>query len=431
MRNPPNNLNFLLIFSIFFQSLITEVSAKWSKEEETHIKSFKSKIKDPFVLTVKTYTERPSFVIPKNRKTTIRKHFISSKYFKSGKVPYLLGELKNDKKAKPLLVYIPGTFSKLFSQMTKDFHLRLVRIGYRVISFENIFYYKAINKGPLFDLFNIKTQAKAYLEAVQKIRLKLFKQGKVNNQVTLIGQSYGGFLASAMFSLDNKLSERLNEDFFTGGLHVYSPPFDFFESIKIFDNLLSKAKQDKAFGSFTKYLLTYMELGKIDDESEITEILRQKALPLFVDYGFRIYIDDTLESINNLKGGKILPKSRKKRVEFLKNLSFTDAFQIVDDVTFDHFKNSQERKLSYWIQKAIQKGRDNIRILSSDDDMINAEVDPNLIDTPHFLTIPHGGHFGYRQMAWFDELLIKSLSLSKTNNLNELKLALSQKQGDQ
>lgn len=326
---------------------------------------------------------------------------------------------------------MPGTFSKVFSQMTKDFHLRLVRIGYRVISFENIFYYKAIKREPLFNLFNIEIQAKAYLDAVQKIHLKLFKQGKVNDQVTLIGQSYGGFLASAMFSLDDEVSEGQDSVFFNGGLHVYSPPFDFSKSIEIFDKMLFKAKKDKGFGSLTKYLLTYMELGKIDDEAEITESLRKKALPLFIDYGFRIYIDDALESINDLKGGKLLPKARKERAEFLKNLSFAEAFHIVDEVAFDNFKNSQERKISYWIKKAIQKGRDNIRILSSDDDMINTKVDTDLIDTPYLLTIPHGGHFGYRQMAWFDELLIRSLTLSESDSEDKFKLALFQKQEGQ
>ena len=124
--------------------------------------------------------------------------------------------------------------------------------------------------------------------------------------------------------------------------------------------------------------------------------------------------------------------SKQNPVDALfKNLSFAEAFHIVDEVAFDNFKNSQERKISYWIKKAIQKGRDNIRILSSDDDMINTKVDTDLIDTPYLLTIPHGGHFGYRQMAWFDELLIRSLTLSESDSEDKFKLALFQKQEGQ
>ena len=107
---------------------------------------------------------------------------------------------------------------------------------------------------------------------------------------------------------------------------------------------------------------------------------------------------------------------------------FTDLYKVKGA-----FKKDEKKYLSYWIKKAIQKGRDDIRILSSLDDMINDRVDPDLANGPYMMTIPHGGHFGYRQMAWFDELLIKSfgLNLNAPKDLNDLKLALFQTREDQ
>ena len=422
---------FIFLFLLLNININQAFGLGWTEEERNHADSFTSKIKDPFIITLKTYSEDPAFVLPKNRKTKIRKHFVSSSYFKDGKIPYLLGEVKGDKETRPLAIFIPGTFSKLFSQITKDFHLRLVRLGYRVVSFENLFYHDAIKRGPLFNLFNTEKQAKVYFDAAQRIHTKLLDEGKVNNQVTLLGQSYGGFLASVMFNQETAQLSKKKAHFFNGGLHIYSPPFNFARSIELFDEILLEAKKNKTFGSFPKYVLTHFEINKIDYEFEISEDLRRRALPLFVDYGFKTYMEKTLEAIEKVRVKNILPKMKKEKKEFFKNLSFGEAFSLMDTEAFNHFKRSEEKLLVYWIKKAIQKGRDNIRILTSLDDMINDEVDPELVNSPHMLIIPNGGHFGYRQMPWFDKLLIKSLKLNKTTDLNDLKLALFQTQEDQ
>jgi len=137
------------LFFFFFILSNQILKAGWSEPERLKAEFFNSQIKDPYIITLRNYSRKPSFILPKNRKTKIRKHFVSSTHFKDGKIPYLLGEIKDDPIARPLAVFIPGTFSKLFSPITKDFHLRLVRLGYRVISFENIFYHEAIKRGPL------------------------------------------------------------------------------------------------------------------------------------------------------------------------------------------------------------------------------------------------------------------------------------------
>ena len=424
--------NFFLFFHFFFTlSPKSTLYGAWTEEEKVHNDSFSSEIKDPFVLTLKTYSQRPAFVLPRNRKTKIRKHFISSPFFKDGKIPYLLGEVKGDKRPRPLAVFMPGTFSKLFSQITKDFHLRLVRLGYRVISFENLFYHEAIQRGPLFNVFDSKKQAKAYYDAAKKIHKDLFAEGKVSNKVTLLGQSYGGFLASVMFGLEALQSQSQNDHFFNGGLHIYSPPFNFVRSIELFDEILFKAQKNKTFGSLPKYIATHFKISRIDNEFEISEELRGMALPLFADYGFKSYMVQTLETLEKLRGEDVFPKNKKKRREFFKNISFKEAFNLVDSKAFKNFQNSEEKYLSFWIKKALKKGRDDIKILSSLDDMINDEIDPDLADGPYMMTIPHGGHFGYRQMPWFDELLIKSFSLDSPTNLDDFNLALFQIQEDQ
>ena len=248
--------------------------------------------------------------------------------------------------------------------------------------------------------------------------------------MSLLGQSYGGFLASVMFNLDEKVQDQKKgkAPFFNGGLHVYSPPFNFIRSIELFDEILSEAKKEKSFGNIPNYVVTHFRVGQINKESDISPKLKRTTLPLFIDFGFKSYMDKTLEELERLKSDTFLPKNRKARKAFLKNLTFEEGFRLIDEEGFNRFRESEKRYLFYWVKKAIEKGRGPIRILSSHDDMINDEVDGELMGRPQMLTIPTGGHFGYRQTAWFDQLLIKSFQLKSSNYLREPNLAPFQRQ---
>ena len=113
-----------------------------------------------------------------DEENNFRKYFISTSYFQSGKIPYLLGEEYGDQQKRPLLVYIGGSFSKLFSNITKNFHKRFIRLGYRVISFENFICDCSISRSPQFPFFDLKTQGMAYYDAIRKVHAELLAQGK-------------------------------------------------------------------------------------------------------------------------------------------------------------------------------------------------------------------------------------------------------------
>ena len=123
----------------------------------------------------------------------MRRSFISTSFFESGKIPYLLGEESGDQEKRPLLVYLGGSFSKLFSPITKNFHKRFIRLGYRVLSFENFICDCSVSRSPNFPFFDLKTQGMAYYDAIKKVHSELHKKGKVNNDVILFGQSMGVF----------------------------------------------------------------------------------------------------------------------------------------------------------------------------------------------------------------------------------------------
>lgn len=129
----------------------------WLPEERKLLESYRPPITDPIITSIKSNIAKVQLDLPIKRTNKIRKHFIQTPYFKSGKIPYLLGEEKGDQQKRPLLVYLGGSFSKLFSPITKNFHKRFIRLGYRVISFENFICDCSVKRSPSISYFRFQS----------------------------------------------------------------------------------------------------------------------------------------------------------------------------------------------------------------------------------------------------------------------------------
>ena len=396
-------IRFLLVFLFCIFNLKFALSSGWAPQERKLLETYNPELTDPYITSIKSQISKVQYDHPIKENNKIRKHFIPSSYFKSGKIPYLLGEEYGDQQKRPLLVYIGGSFSKLFSNITKNFHKRFIRLGYRVISFENFICDCSISRSPQFPFFDLKTQGMAYYDAIKKIQVELQEQGKVNQNVVLFGQSYGGFLGSIIYALDS--SEK--GSVFNKGLHVYSPPFDFVKTFEKLDLILDEAKKDKTFGNIPSYLMTTLKINRLNKDDQIGQRLREKSLGVFADFGFKKKLERMLLSYNTSVKSLNFPEGRVETRKLLTSLTFKDALTLIDPKGFERLRLSQERKLSYWVFNAIKNGKSNIRILSSVDDVINHEVNPELLASNHLMMLPSGGHFGYKRLLWFDRLLIK------------------------
>ncbi len=382
----------------------------WLPEERELLKNYKPSITDPIITSIKSNIGEVQYEKPVKKSSKIRKNFIQTPYFKTGKIPYLLGEEKGDQQKRPLLVYLGGSFSKLFSPISKNFHKRFIRLGYRVISFENFICDCSVKRSPQFPFFDFKIQGMVYYEAIKSIHSDLFKQGKVTNDITLLGQSYGGFLGSIIFAIDSE--EEV--PFFNKGLQVYSPPFDFVRTFEKLDDLLIDAQKDETYGNIPSYLMTAIQINRVEKDEDVSKRLKEKSLGVFVDYGLKKKLEKTLMAFNDEIKSLGFPKDAAAKRKFLKELTFQESLRLIDSRGYERLKLSQERDISYWIFKAIGNGRNNIRILSSADDVINGALNRRLSETNHLMVLPSGGHVGYKRLLWFDQLLIQVHSKGKS-----------------
>ncbi len=256
---------------------------------------------------------------------------------------------------------------------------------------------------PQFPIFDFKAQGVVYYEAIKAVYLDLVRQGKVTKDVTLLGQSYGGFLGSIIFAVDSEKKTPL----FNKGLQAYSPPFDFVKTFKKLDDLLKEAKKDETFGNVPSYLLTALQINRLETDKDVTQRIKDKSLGLFTDYGLKKKLERTLVAFNDNVKDLGLPKRIVEKRKVLKELTFEEGLSLIDTVGYENIKLSQERSLSYWVFKAIQNGQNNIRILSAADDLINGPLNPKINRSNHLMLLPSGGHVGYKRFLWFDKLLIK------------------------
>tara|TARA_Y100001954_G_scaffold107298_1_gene116498 strand:+ start:5390 stop:6622 length:1233 start_codon:yes stop_codon:yes gene_type:complete len=396
-------IRFLLVCLFCIFNLNSTRASGWKAKERALLETYNPELTDPYITSIKSHISRVQYDQPIKQNNKIRKYFIPSSHFQTGEIPYLLGEEYGDQQKRPLLVYIGGSFSKLFSNITKNFHKRFIRLGYRVLSFENFICDCSISRSPQFPFFDLKTQGRVYYEAIKKVHQELVKQGKVNQNITLFGQSYGGFLGSIIYALDSAEKAPL----FNKGLHVYSPPFDFVKTFEKLDSILDEAKKDKTFGNIPSYLMTSFQINRLEKNDQVGQRIKEKSLGVFADFGFKMKLERMLLSYNSSVKSLGLPEGRAETRKFLEGLTFQDALGLIDSKGFKDLRSSQERKLSYWIFRAIENGRKDIRILSSIDDMINEEVNSKLLATNHLMMLPSGGHFGYKRLLWFDKLLIE------------------------
>ena len=396
-------IKFLLVCLYILFSLRFALSSGWLPQERELLESYNPDLTDPYITSIKSHISKVQYEFPIKDNNKIRKYFVSTSYFEKGTIPYLLGEENEDKEKRPLLVYLGGSFSKLFSPITKNFHKRFIRLGYRVISFENFICDCSVSRSPNIPFFDLEAQGKAYYDAIKNIHSDLFEKGKVNRDVILFGQSYGGFLGSIIYALDSEEKVPL----FNKGLQVYSPPFDFVRTFEKLDLLLDEAKKDKTFGNIPSYLMTTFQINKLEKDEEVTQRLKKKSVGVFADYGFKKKLEKMLLAYNGNVKSLGFPEGRLAKRKLLSELSFNESLNLIDPKGHEKLRRGQKRKLSYWVFKAIKNGQNDIRILSSADDVINDEVNPKLRGTNYLIMLPSGGHFGYKRLLWFDRFLIK------------------------
>lgn len=291
---------------------------------------------------------------------------------------------------------VPGVFTGLDDSQSKRLEGSLFRAGVHVVIFPNPLSYDFLEAKAHHlpgDIFN---DAKALLNLIYHMELRISALGVKAGAIKMLGNSYGAFTVAIMKGLDRESRNRISQ------VTLTAPPFNIYDSMHALDRYLDEERHRYRIFPLFSYFRNYLSLCRKELGADLSDIFEFKVKAFLIQKGFHSYLASAISQYDKLHGTNYVPGRRrgitsKKYRQWKKNLRFANFVeQFVPDVY--HRLAGDEGALEYWI------GDDpDVRILTSMDDFINPGVDWFLED--RVILLPNGGHYGYRGLSWFDELI--------------------------
>jgi hypothetical protein len=238
--------------------------------------------------------------------------------------------------------------------------------------------------------------------AVEEITEWAINEIGVNNitKVGLFGESLGALTASVVFARDSQLRYPM----FTAGATFTWPPVRLYDAIGTLDKTILDT--DAIYKSKCHHLIKRLETkwrilrGKFIREPTSDEI--QCAPSIVAQYSFRAELFKLAKQVNKTRH---LGKTVSPDITFAKFVHEYEPRYAAALKATDEYGS-----LRYWMNQTSARARENIRIISSEDDFLNdrrAWDEPGFLDAPHDqLIMAHwGGHIGLTDTKEYEALL--------------------------
>lgn len=307
--------------------------------------------------------------------------------------------VKIAKKA-PLYIYIPGLFSSVDDKESKRQLSVFSKLGYHVLTFPNpMSADDFLKKKPSFKPGHFTEEAALLYRAIKHHFRKLRDRGLIDGVVHLSGVSYGAFMAAIIAKMDAEQSNIIN-----GTTTVIAPPFHFGKSVLKIDEYIRESKGEFAGIGFAKKYQRYLDVchGRRPNKKD------EWAQGIVIFHAFQERMINAMEVYrkhHNISGDPMGDPDWKE------NMVFMDYFNEYAPELLP-LLNSDRSEILNWINEANQLGK-RVRVLTSDDDWLNDIGDWKQMDYRHKMIFDEGGHYGFRHLNWWDELLEIDYSLDK------------------
>lgn len=335
---------------------------------------------------------------------TIRSRYIRSRHFKSGHIEFIESWPEDLVYQRlPVVIFNPGVFSPLWGDQTTDMIKRLSELGYRVIAFANPLDKDFVTLNPNFEVGNIYLQAQAIYEATQAIIGDYRRGGLMKGDPRFVGVSYGTFLTTLIAALDLKANNPIG----VRDVTLFSPPFVLTESIGLLDKLIINTRKngfELSSWRVLKGIWRILWLRGLSRREATDSRLSIEARGILGEMVFRSGMARALKELDKLTGKVGVPKKRKARRQWRDSLLFSEIFSKYSPEFASSFTGSSGEQLTTWLDQ-LRAHDIPIRVLSSKDDFINAQIPVESFGEDEIIVLEAGGHYGYRSLDWFSDLV--------------------------
>ncbi|MBT3585570.1 MAG: hypothetical protein HN509_11750 [Halobacteriovoraceae bacterium] len=375
----------------------------WSGETRSFLKKVQFPYPDRFASSLKSICRLNPPKWQKMSNKIIDATVPHPKYLKKGMwIKYAF-----KKRPSPLMIILPGAFTTMNGDQSRYLADAFLKRDYHILVLTNPWGVSYINNGPLNTTGDLLAEGRSLHDFLVDWKKSLSPETK--NKITstsLFGISYGAFASAMIGAYDAALEDPVID----GMITAISPPINMAKTmVNLDDSIISIAARIRK-GKLS-FLGAYRRLCKSKNQSEISEKDLATIKVATVKMGFHQSMIKNIVAYSDFFKLDWYP-ARTTFNRAYNNWQYQTLFQsyfeeyapLVGDVT-----RSQYGTIQYWIDQARLHGKNNIRVLAAKDDFLNSitgsDQEYSEFKDPAFVTIPHGGHFGFAARPWFEKFL--------------------------
>ncbi|MBX9765850.1 MAG: hypothetical protein K2X47_01145 [Bdellovibrionales bacterium] len=296
----------------------------------------------------------------------------------------------------PMVVVLAG----LFSDSVGDLPMRYLRAlrgrGYHVLVVSNSWSNRYLEQGPQFKPADFPSEARVVLESVASAIVNHVGPQHVDG-ISLLGESYGGFLSSVVLSLDRG-------NLFSKGALIVGPPVNMSIAMRRLDTVIAETRgQDYCVDKWSSIGLV-KDLLLASSDVAVSENVKRCAKAFFAMKGFQFGLKAAAERLDQIRFLKLSPDEQK-------NLTFST---FVNTFIFPGGQGKPDPKyfdMGYWLAQArLRNPTLPLRIISAEDDALNDPTQWHV--NTHFQfrnanlsLLKWGGHVGFVMSYEFQRVL--------------------------
>ncbi len=398
-------------FALMILSSAT-VNASWSPPEAKWVDDFnRSTVLFPSgnVATVWGSIRRaPSMIL--EPKPTIQ-HFLV-KGFRAPGAPARVSPLRFEGKPvrAPLVVFLTGLFGAIDDPVAASMISILQESGNHVVALPNPWSTSYQSAGPEALPGAIEDESQVILEVIKQVRKKL-GPSRIST-ISLVGVSYGSFLATKTAEIDSRSSSPLID----GITSVLSPPLQFSDALKQMDLGIegTKLQEEGCRALRDAYLAFRYFIAR--RESDLKRQERDCADYLLFGNFHNSLVELALQ-LHETRGIGTLPAAGAAREAWKRRLNFSSFIQeFLKPKEGQTLMNEQKFPSLSEIIASLpeEQRRSRYRILAAKDDFLNRMESWNdlktsgLLPQDSILLMNWGGHFGYSALENFQSFAQKA-----------------------
>ncbi len=318
--------------------------------------------------------------------------------------------LRNLGKTAPLVVYLSG----VFGNAEDDFGFRAVEWfasrGYHVLVLPNAWGRSYLEREPSYDPGDVENEAKFVLAAIRQ-GIQAIGESQVS-RVELVGESYGGFLASAVAVLDANSRKPLIQGSYT----LISPPFNVLKAIANIDQIMNETDggfRQRCVGDGYRIYRYFAEMLLASREAWISSELESCGSALLVHWMQDLMVD-AARRLDRMRGLGKAPDAQRNLTAFedwKSKLRFeTVVREYTPTVYLKAMRNRRSQTLTGILVNLPREAQSRVRIITAQDDMLNlGAISCNAnefgLTSSNLIMLPWGGHIGFTELPEFQNFI--------------------------